>query len=83
MTTAQQLQDFNAFANQQLASSDEQPSLDELFSRWRAESAILSDEDAVVAAVSEGYADVQAGNHRPFDESDKAFREQHGIPKDA
>jgi len=44
---------------------------------------LLDDEEETIAAVAEGYQDVQAGRHRPFDESDREFRRNHNIPKDA
>lgn len=44
---------------------------------------LLDDEEETIAAVAEGYQDVQAGRHRSFDESDREFRRNHNIPKDA
>jgi len=40
----------------------------------------LSAQEETLAAIGEGYADLQAGRHRPFDESDAEFRKRHSLP---
>jgi len=44
---------------------------------------LLDDEEETIAMVAEGYQDVQAGRHRPFDEANREFRQKHNIPQDA
>ncbi len=49
----------------------------------RAALRLLDEQEETVAAIAEGYEDVQAGRHRPFDEADADFRRQHNIAQDA
>jgi len=49
----------------------------------RAALRLLNEEEATIAAISEGYDDVQSGRHRPFDEVDREFRQKHDISQDA
>jgi putative addiction module CopG family antidote len=41
----------------------------------------LDEEEATVAAISEGNADFEAGRFEDWETSDAAFRKKHGIPK--
>jgi putative addiction module CopG family antidote len=49
----------------------------------RAALRLLDEEEETIAAVAEGYEDIRAGRHRPFDEADREFRQNHNIPQDA
>lgn len=48
----------------------------------RAALRLLDEQEEVVAAIAEGYDDVRAGRHRPFDEANADFRRKHHIPRD-
>lgn len=43
---------------------------------------LLDEREATVAAIAEGYEDIQAGRSRSFDEADAEFRKKHGIAQD-
>ncbi len=47
------------------------------------EEAVLRTALRTIAAIAEGYEDVQAGRHRSFDEADTEFRRRHNIAQDA
>lgn len=43
----------------------------------------LDQQEATLAAIAEGYKDLQAGRHRTFEAADAEFRQQHNIAADA
>ena len=43
----------------------------------------LDAQEQTLAAITEGYADFEAGRIRPFDEADAEFRSRYGLPEDA
>jgi putative addiction module CopG family antidote len=47
----------------------------------RAALAALDAEEQILAAISEGYADFEAGRCRSFSEANSDFRERHGLPR--
>jgi len=71
------LQKFNAFVAQQLASGSKKP-LDELFSLWHDEHV----REEVNAAIRRGLADVAAGRCRPADEAMDEIRRELGLPRE-
>ncbi|MEM9185418.1 MAG: hypothetical protein AAGB00_02855 [Planctomycetota bacterium] len=65
MSTADQIDDFAAFAHQAVAAGHEQLSIDELYDRWREQR--TRDED--LAAIKAALASYDAGERsRPADE---------------
>jgi Arc/MetJ-type ribon-helix-helix transcriptional regulator len=69
--------------------------LDRLIQPWLASGAYGSQEEVLVAAlraldvhdqtlaaIAEGYADVEAGRYRSFDEADAEFRKRHNAPRE-
>jgi predicted transcriptional regulator len=43
----------------------------------------MNAEEATIAAIQEGIADIEFGRHRPWEEADAEFRAEHNIPQDA
>jgi len=45
--------------------------------------AALDAQEQTLAAIAEGYADVEAGRIRSLEDADADFRSRHGLPEDA
>ena len=43
----------------------------------------LDAQESTLVAIAEGYADFQAGRHRPFDEADTEFRKRRNLSTDS
>ena len=62
MTTREQLEDFRAFANDQLDQGGEDWTLDELYSLWRSQNPTPEELADSVAAVKAAYQELLAGD---------------------
>ena len=62
MTTREQLEDFRAFANDQLDQGDQNWSLDELYSLWRSQNPTPEELAETVTAVNAAYQEILAGD---------------------
>ena len=49
----------------------------------RAALAALDEHEEIVAAVGQGYDDLQAGRFQSLDDADREFRQRHNIPREA
>lgn len=58
----------------------EGPTLDDLLDLWAFENATEAEQAETCRAIQQGLDDWSAGRTRPFEEFDRAFREQHGLP---
>jgi predicted transcriptional regulator len=70
-----ELDDFHQFASQRIGTGQSQATLDDLVMEWES----LRDRDEINAAIREGFADVDAGRHRPATEVLEEIRRKRGI----
>jgi hypothetical protein len=70
------LDSFQQFAAEQLATGESAVSLEELFMQWHD----LRDGDEIKQTIRRGLADVQAGRYEPADQAMQTIREEFGFP---
>ncbi len=79
-TTEQQLQSFTEFAQALLRTDDPQPSLDEVFDRWRIDNPSDAEYAENVAAIAGAIEDFRRGDRgRPARELSRELRGRLGI----
>ena len=49
----------------------------------RAALSALDEHEEIVAAIGQGYDDLQAGRFQSLDDADREFRKRHNIPPEA
>ena len=77
-STREDLDNFNQFAAERLASGYATASLDELFMEWHDRRA----REEINRAIRQGLADVDAGRYQPASEAMEMIRKQFGFSKE-
>lgn len=74
------LRAFKGFIDKQLAHGGNGLSLDEALDRWEYENSSPEEREQAIQAIRRGFAEIQAGMVRPFEDFDRAFRRKQGLP---
>ena len=73
--TKSDLESFQQFAQERIASITPDTSLDELAYEWQ----LSRERDEVNDIIQEGLDDIQAGHHRPAREATEELARKHGL----
>lgn len=76
-STRDELERFQQFAADRLATAASEPSFDELFLEWQDR----RERETVNQAIRRGLADADAGRHEPIEQAMAAIREEFGFTK--
>jgi hypothetical protein len=70
---------FRSFLNEKLSNEGASLTLDEALGLWEYENASDEQREETLEAIQQGFADVEAGRVRPFEDFDREFRQKHGL----
>jgi hypothetical protein len=70
---------FRDFLDAKLANGGAVLSLDEYLGLWQYENSSEQEREETLQAIRQGFADIEAGRVRPFEDFDREFRQKHGL----
>jgi hypothetical protein len=73
------VQAFRSFLDEKLSNGGASLTLDEALGLWEYENASDEQREETLEAIQQGFADVEAGRVRPFEDFDREFRQKHGL----
>jgi hypothetical protein len=78
---ANDLQAYKCFIDDQLASHDAIPTVDEVIARWEHENESNDEREQTLEAIRRGLADIEAGRVVPAREEMAGLRRKHNLPE--
>ncbi|MDR3620737.1 MAG: hypothetical protein P4L85_15400 [Paludisphaera borealis] len=71
---------FKAFLDEKLSNGGANLTVDEALALWEIENQTDQEREETLEAIRRGFADLEAGRTRPFEEFDREIREKLGLP---